>query len=167
MEILATAGVVGFSALCEGMRDAKWVSEGYTDHRVKRSLGRLFQKDLVVKIKTSAGPKWQLTPEGKKLFDKNNLKDIKITKPDLWDGKWRIVFFDVPEDLRSVRHVLRRKLIDLGFTLLQKSTFCCPYPCREEIMQITEMLGVKDHLRFVEGEFLSDDGFLRQKYSLN
>lgn len=167
LEILATAGVVGFTALCEGARDSGWVKgRNSPESRVKRSLNGLGRRDLVVKIKSSAGPKWELTPEGKKLYDQNNLDKITISRPDVWDGKWRIVIFDVPEEFRSVRNVLRRKLKGLGFTLIQKSAFCCPYPCKEEIIETAEILGISQYIQFIEGDYLLNDASLRSIYLL-
>ena len=54
LEILATAGVIGFTALCEGARDSGWVKgHNNPESRVKRSLNGLARRDLVVKIKSS------------------------------------------------------------------------------------------------------------------
>ncbi len=168
LEILATAGVVGFSALCEGMKDARWVSGGYTDHRVKRSLDRLYNRDLVVKIKTPAGSKWQLTPEGKRLYDQNNLKNVTLNRPEVWDGNWRIVIFDIPEEQgKRVRDMFRNKLKELGFILVQRSVFVCPWPCEEEIMDLAQVLGIDNNVQIVEGKFLTKSEEIKGKFGLS
>ncbi len=167
MEILATAGVVGIAALCESARATGFVRSNNFDYSVKRSLRNLENKDLVVKVKTAAGPKWQLTAKGQKTFEKNNLDQIKIAKPAVWDGKWRIVIFDIPENLRWTRHILRRKLKELGFTLIQKSAFTVPWPCLEEINKLVEVLNLSPHVKFIEGNYLSNDQDLKIKYDLS
>lgn len=43
-----------------------------------------------------------------------------------WDGKWRIVIFDIPEEERKDRDSLRFKLISLGFGKLQESVYITP-----------------------------------------
>ena len=58
---------------------------------------------------------------------------MKIRKPAKWDGKWRIVVFDIPENLRSIRQALREHLCRLQFYQLQKSVFVLPYECGDEI----------------------------------
>jgi DNA-binding transcriptional regulator PaaX len=166
LEILATAGVVGLTALCEGARDAGWVKSRNPEYRTKRSLESLARKDLVVKVKTSVGPKWQLTAAGKELFDKNNLAKIKLVQPAVWDGKWRVVIFDIPEHMRWARNSLRRKLKELDFTLIQKSVFCCPYPCKGEIIKTSEVLGVTSYVQFIEGDYLLNDNDLKTIYKL-
>lgn len=45
-----------------------------------------------------------------------------------WDGKWRMVIFDVPESDRSLRAKMRRRLMLEGFGCLQKSVWISPSP---------------------------------------
>lgn len=40
-----------------------------------------------------------------------------------WDGKWRIIVFDIPEAKRLIRDLLRERLKRWGFTQLQKSVW--------------------------------------------
>jgi CRISPR-associated endonuclease Cas2 len=168
LEILATAGVVGFAALCEGMKSARWSAGGYTDYRVKRSLSRLKNRDLIVKIKTPAGPKWQLTPAGKKLFDQKNLLKIKLDKPAVWDGRWRLVIFDIPQQVgRHSRDIFRRKLNDLGFKMLQRSVFISPWPGAEAVSELARLLELENYVRIFEVKFLSADQEFKKHFGLS
>ncbi len=45
-----------------------------------------------------------------------------------WDGKWRMVMFDIPERERTLRDQLRRELIHRHFGCLQKSVWISPRP---------------------------------------
>ncbi len=45
-----------------------------------------------------------------------------------WDGRWRLVLFDVPEPQRALRLKLRKTLRKLGFGYLQKSVWISPDP---------------------------------------
>jgi len=49
-----------------------------------------------------------------------------------WDGRWRLVLFDVPESRRAVRDKLRRYLHMRGFGYLQNSVWVTPDPVSEE-----------------------------------
>lgn len=49
----------------------------------------------------------------------------KLAESD-WDGKWRVIIFDIPEIGRDSRDYLRQKLISLGFGRLQKSVYISP-----------------------------------------
>jgi len=49
-----------------------------------------------------------------------------------WDGRWRLVLFDVPEVRTAARNRLRRYLRDRGFGYLQNSVWITPDPVNEE-----------------------------------
>jgi phenylacetic acid degradation operon negative regulatory protein len=49
-----------------------------------------------------------------------------------WDGRWRLVLFDVPESRRVARDRLRRFLQSRGFGYLQNSVWITPDPLNEE-----------------------------------
>lgn len=49
-----------------------------------------------------------------------------------WDGRWRLVLFDVPITRNSHRKRLRRYLQDRGFGYLQGSVWVSPDPMEEE-----------------------------------
>jgi phenylacetic acid degradation operon negative regulatory protein len=49
-----------------------------------------------------------------------------------WDGRWRLVLFDVPETRGTERDKLRRYLQRRGFGYLQNSVWITPDPVKEE-----------------------------------
>jgi phenylacetic acid degradation operon negative regulatory protein len=49
-----------------------------------------------------------------------------------WDGKWRMVLFDVPQSRASERVRLRRSLAERGFGYLQNSVWITPDPLTGE-----------------------------------
>lgn len=82
-----------------------------------------------------------------KLLDIDNLI---IKKPDHWDGKWRVVFFDIPEKKKKARNALREKLRDLGFCEMQKSVFVFPYECQDEINFVITFFEIKPYVQYAE-----------------
>ncbi len=54
-------------------------------------------------------------------------------KKNSWDGIWRLVIFDIPDDQKKAREALRQKIKEMGFYSLQKSVFITPYECENEI----------------------------------
>jgi len=54
-----------------------------------------------------------------------------------WDGKWRMVLYDVPQTRSSDRTRLRRSLADRGFGYLQNSVWVTPDPLTEERAALT------------------------------
>ena len=66
---------------------------------------------------------FKLTEAGKleSLFIK-----ARLPNKQKWDGKWRMIIFDIPEDARTERDRLRRLLKLNGFKILQKSVIINP-----------------------------------------
>ena len=55
-----------------------------------------------------------------------------------WDGRWRLILFDVPEAKHSVRTRLRRYLQNHGFGYLQHSVWITPDPVTEQRALLAE-----------------------------
>lgn len=85
-----------------------------------------------------------------------------------WDGKWRIIIFDVLENRRKIRDLLRNRLKWLGFKELQKSVWIFPYDARKEIEQILEVchIDVIGDVRFLTVEKMNNDEDLRKDFGL-
>ncbi len=43
-----------------------------------------------------------------------------------WDGKWRMILFDIPESQRTMRQFFRLKLLDFGARMFQSSVWLTP-----------------------------------------
>ncbi len=83
-----------------------------------------------------------------------------------WDGKWRMVIFDIPEDARDKRDTLRRLLKTNQFVMLQASVFVSPFPLNREAVDYLKQTGLIAFIRFGKIEELDDDRDLRKKFKL-
>lgn len=88
-----------------------------------------------------------LTDAGKRRAQRYNFERLTVRKQAVWDGKWRVVLYDIPENLRDLRLELFRKLKHLGFVELQQSVFVHPYECRDEIEYLIEAYDARQHVR--------------------
>ena len=90
---------------------------------------------------------FRLTEEGKRflLFKKAD-SDID------WDGKWRMVIFDIPESKRVVRDILRNRLKKWGFQKWQKSVWVCKRDLTDELRKLTKELEIDDWVLVVESD---------------
>ena len=108
-----------------------------------------------------------LTKEGKKKAGKYSIAELKIEKPKKWDGKWRIVIFDIPDITRLTREALRGKLIEFGFYKLQQSIWVFPYECTKEIKFIRQFFGLDaEHLQLIVSAELEEEEKLRKVFKL-
>lgn len=67
-----------------------------------------------------------------------------------WDGKWRIVVWDVPEKRRQARDLLRYKLKQLGFTQWQKSIWATKVDCAKALRDFIRKVGIEDWVMVIE-----------------
>jgi len=80
------------------------------------------------------------------------LKIKPLTQQTNWDGKWRMIIYDIPEDQRRARHLVRALIKQLGFRKLQQSVWVHPLPCFEEFEKIRDAYGIKEHILLLEVE---------------
>ena len=107
-----------------------------------------------------------LTEAGKKKALEYNIDKISIKIPSQWDGKWRIVFFDIPEKIRQARDALRSKLKELEFYEMQKSVFVFPFECRDEIDFIVEFFQIRPFVHYAEMTNSTNEAQLKIHFDL-
>ncbi|MFC1756989.1 CRISPR-associated endonuclease Cas2 [Patescibacteria group bacterium] len=136
-------------------------------NHLKRAIKSLYESKMIKEKYNKDGTTTIiLTVEGKKKALTYNLLDLKIAKPKKWDGRWRIVLFDIPEKRRKERDSLRYFLRDMGFFEYQKSVFVHPYDCENEIDYIIEDFKVRKFVRFVVADKLDNELHLKKHFDL-
>lgn len=99
---------------------------------------------------------YKLTKNGKERIRKVILEELTINKPKKWDGRWRLVIFDIPEQFKKSRNALSNKLSDLNFYQCQKSVWIHPFPCTEEIEFIKDFFEIKPFVKIFTVEEMTD-----------
>ena len=97
---------------------------------IKVNIFRLKQQGLIAE---GENKKIHLTAKGKEMI--LYIKDrYSILEKD-WDGKIRIVIFDIPEKKDHIRRWLREELLLMQFKELQKSVYAGKYPIPDDLYQ--------------------------------
>ena len=108
-----------------------------------------------------------LTKAGKERAGKYQVDDLTIKKPQKWDGKWRVVIFDIPNESKIKRDAFRRKLKELGFYSLQKSVWAHPFECKEEIGLLKNFFGLgAAKIQLILADKIEKDAPLKNVYKL-
>ena len=107
-----------------------------------------------------------LEDAGRKRVLEYELEEMKIKKPAKWDGKWRMVLFDIPHSKKKARDALRFHLKRLGFYQYQKSVFIYPYICGDEIDFIIEFYQIRPNVRQLVISEIDNDFHLRKIFKL-
>jgi len=89
---------------------------------------------------------FEITPKGIEKLNERQKMFPTIKRPKKWDGKWRIVIFDIPDKRKSSRDVLRRKLLLLGFIKIQESVYVYPFECTEVVMSQSAVFDVSQYV---------------------
>lgn len=133
----------------ENLSDLKEI----TGFNLRMILLRLERKGLVNRSSSN----YQLTSKGKKLAEK--LKD-KIGKIGKWDGKWRLVTFDIPENQRHYRDWFRQVLYEHDYKPLHKSVFVGKSPLPQEIYREIYSRKLVGHVRLLTIGEIDEDSIL-------
>ena len=100
---------------------------------------------------------YTLTSKGEKKLQHIFIDEVIIKASERWDGKWRLVMYDLPIRFKKARNAFRWKLKDLGFFQFQKSAWIYPYPCEGEVLFVADFFGVRTYIEILEiGKVLND-----------
>jgi CRISPR-associated endonuclease Cas2 len=105
----------------------------------------------------------QLTKRGELevLFQK-----AQSPRPQRWDGKWRLVAYDIPEEGKEKRVLLRKLLKQNGFVKFQASIYINPYPLNREAISYLKQNKLIAYIRILKVEEIDDDSDLRKNFNL-
>ena len=152
-----------FQILKLAKQEWDWINTGH----LKRSVSSLYKEKLVKEKNNKDGTvSLVLSDEGKEKVITLSIDNLKIKKPKRWDGSWRIVMYDVPENYKAGRDSMRMHLKNIGFLELQKSVFVYPYDCYEQIEFLIEHHGIGKHVRLVVADFIDNEDYLIRKFKL-
>lgn len=133
--------------------------------RIVQALARLEQRGLIKT--TGEGKKRQihLTIQGEGLIDALYAGAYVIPLPVRWDGKWRVIMFDVPEKRKKIRDTLRMLLRSAGFVHFQDSAWIQPYPCDELVTLLRSHLeSGKGEIRYLVASFVDESDYAFRKH---
>ncbi|MBI2039556.1 hypothetical protein HYT18_00610 [Candidatus Microgenomates bacterium] len=115
---------------------------------LSQALKRLREGGLIEQVKLKKDIVIKLTDEGRGLIS-DGFDESK------WDGKWRIVIFDIPEQRRIIRNLFRRNLKKWGFKHLQKSVWISKKDVFDKLDSYIKDVGIDKWVMVMEVERLS------------
>jgi len=167
---LAGAGILKFARSPQGYfkilepRDGTW--EQFNKKSLYSALAKLYKQKLISIAETLDGiTEITILDEGRGVAEKEVAYE-SIPHPTRWDKKWRLIFFDIPEEKKNSREAFRYHLKKLGFTEFHKSTFIFPFPCAKEIETLAERFGIKSHIRMALAESVDSEFEFKKHFNL-
>ncbi|MDO8570377.1 MAG: CRISPR-associated endonuclease Cas2 [Candidatus Daviesbacteria bacterium] len=175
-DILLVLGVMGFVSLAVLMpglprvltplmkkQYRKWGH--FNQRRLRSELKRMQTVGLVKEIKENGEVAYRLTEKGKNKSFKYKLEEIDLSK-NKWDGKWRIVAYDIPKDKKNQAEAFRNLLKKMSFYQLQKSVWLTPYQCNNEIEFLKNLYSLTDNVTVLTTQGLESEQAYRNYFGL-
>lgn len=131
-------------------------------YRRKRALARLTELGLI----QARGQRLSLTDDGRSALGFLVKKYHSSLQQNKWDGKWRVVAFDIPEKLAVLRNKVRAVLKEVGFKQLQQSVWVFPHECKELVELIRRESDLSKHILYGVLEQIEDEQRLKKVFDL-
>ena len=142
-------------------------SKKYSKKQISSAVDSIKRQKLIEYVRDKNGQTIvKITQKGKTKLRAFSIDLMEIKKPKKWDGKWRLVMFDIPMRFTKGREALRYHLKDLDFYQFQKSAWIYPYPCEEEIIFIADFFGVGKFVEILTVESVLKDEKIKKHFNL-
>ena len=139
----------------------------YNKQSVANAFYRLRKEGFIVFKKHSNQLYISLSEAGKAKAGKFQINSLHIQRPKKWDGKWRIIIFDISDRHRVKREALRGFLKHLQFYKLQESVWVHPFDCKREMELLQEFFGfTSKEIQLIVAEQVETPDFLRAKFKI-
>lgn len=146
--------------------DPGWASKRDPRQRLREVAYRLKHKGYVEFIREQGSTRMRITPKGAVALSVMTIRSTLPVRPRRWDGKWRLVIFDIPEKRRTLRQQVRTLVARYGFVRLQDSVWVYPYDCEELIMLLKASLKIGVDMRYIIADVIEFDAPLKAHFDL-
>lgn len=136
------------------------------NYRVRTAAGRIVAKGLAKWVDKDGKKFLRLTSAGHKALALEQAKVALKNQKKKWDGRWRMVVFDIPERRRTVRFRLRRIMSEIGFVRLQDSVWVYPYDCEDFVALLKAELKVGKNVLYTIVDTIEHDKSIRLHFKL-
>lgn len=157
--------LVGFLCSSRSSRHMNKIAyeRALTRYRTRKAIDSLVTKGFAAQD----GEMLSITMEGRDALESAVQKNRTSLQRKTWDGKWRIVAYDIPAPLSKLRDQVRYILKRAGFMKLQHSVWVFPHDCTH----LTELIKADRRLKscMLYGVFdsMEDDKRLRTLFNVN
>ena len=135
-------------------------------YRSRTAAGRLVMKGHARWVEKNGKKYLRLTKAGHKALAYEQAKVALKNKKKKWDGRWRMVAFDIPERRSRTRAHLRVVMREIGFVRLQDSVWVYPYDCEDFIALLKAELKIGKAILYVIADTVEHDKSLRKHFEL-
>jgi DNA-binding transcriptional regulator PaaX len=138
----------------ESMRPKNDPEAGYA---LVRSVKNLVNSGYAEKFDTDRDCYVKITKKGKFKLDSMLVEGQEALVPQTWDGLWRIILLDLPEERKNERESLRYLLKKAGFVCLKNSAWISPFPYEYLFENIKKDLGLTSEMMIIVTDSIDEE----------
>ena len=128
-----------------------------TTYAISRALKNLVEGKYAEIHESGRQDYVKITPLGKNKLNTLLLENESALVPQNWDGFWRIILLDLPENRKSERESLRYLLKKAGFVCLKNSAWISPFPFEHLFTNIKRDLGLTSEMMIIVTENIDNE----------
>jgi len=120
-----------------------------TNYAISRSVKNLIEAGYAEILNSDNQSYLKITKKGKTKLNSIRLLGDEMLVPKTWDGFWRIIILDIPEERKNEREALRYLLKKANFTCVKNTVWISPLPYENLFINIKDDLGLGTELMII------------------
>ncbi len=126
-------------------------------YAITRTIKNIVDSGFAEVFQTEQSEYMRLTPLGRQKLYRDELTNTNAVMNPNWDGKWRMIILDLPEDRKSEREALRYLLKKAGFVCAKNSVWVSPFPFEHFFTNIKKDLGLTSEMLIVTTDQVDEE----------
>lgn len=170
LSIVTIAGTLAIAAVAPNIFQALPHVMGKQRYKLafqaRTAIEKLIVKGYMHRVRKTNGVFLELTDAGRRHLEMEEARTSSpaAKKQKRWDGRYRLVMFDIPETRKATRDRLRQLMSEFGFMRLQNSVWVSPYDCEALVILVKAELRLGSAVLYalvdqIEGEKKIKDHF--------
>ncbi|KKU06495.1 MAG: hypothetical protein UX10_C0031G0016 [Candidatus Magasanikbacteria bacterium GW2011_GWA2_45_39] len=172
--VLASVGLVGMVSLVLMAPNAMQMIKLFkkrdrkyqTPTHLRKVVQRMHKQGYLLIKNYGNEEKVILTDKGRYELMRYQSQEKKLQIGKKWDGKWRIVIFDIEEEHHWLRDKIREQIQQFGFQKLQQSVWVYPYECEELVTLLKADCRMGEELLYIVADEIEGEDFLKKKFKI-
>jgi len=115
-------------------------------YALTRSLKGLREAGFIEQVSSGQNDYARLTSKGKNKLNCLKIEGDEALVSNIWDGFWRIIILDIPEERKSEREALRYLLKKANFVCIKNTVWISPLPYENLFTNIKKDLGLSTEI---------------------
>lgn len=166
LRVIQTAGVLGVAVIAPNVLTAMHklglLPHSRQQETLRRSIDRLYAAGYLEHAKGGL----RLSQKGEMYLRRLETRSFSVRKPVRWDGRWRVLIFDIPERRRRLRDGIRHTLRTNGFVRMQNSVWVYPYDCEDWVNLWKAELNLGRELLYLIVDSIEGSSALKRSFDL-